>query len=404
MKLIGNRLLYFGTTVIFPVARLCLALLLIKLVAKEGGYAYLDAAALGGAAAAVFSLFSLPSIVLVRRVGMRGSVEFQLRASRILARHVSDALFMSLVAGAVCLLFFWYLGIVGSSQQLVVVASVMVTGAFSASFVCVEHWSGLFGRQHILRRDELLILLVVSGLCFATNWGLVALNAAALATFLARAANAHFFRFHGFSAFFRPFALTRYVRWVFRSGVWVVLANSGQIFSALFFSSVVVAHLPQGVMGQISLAYRFAGPVQVVSGQLSYMTWDAKTLRKNLMMIGFVGFFALIASVVLPLFVTNYLGLKFSTANWMLGTLAVAHLLGQGVCQIFGAKLYTASKYRSLFYSALPHLLFSSVSICLVIWGYVGAAVGVMALMILPTFLELLVLVLIIRAKSFSDR
>ena len=382
-----------------PLIRLVLSILLLKVVASRGGYQYLDTVALSVAFSSVFSLFSLPGMLRVRTYLAVNRGNRERLSWRIVPPHAVFAFICSLVVGALGLSLFYIANILSGEGELIVFSSVLIFAGLSSSLVAVEHICGRIQRQVFLRRVELFVFLVLALISIGFNSAVMAAcamyasTAAARFVVLFRELRGGVNRLDRVSV--EPFFSRKNVSyWLLGPGLLPLAANLLQASSSVAVYSWVMHLLPTGVVGQVAIAYRLAGPIQIISGQLSYSTWGALTAARSAKILGGIGFFTIVVSLLSPFFFTHILKIAAPVDGVLYSILACVHLVFQGVCQVKGAELYTRGLFKPIFYSAIPHGVAAVVALLLIGFGLLDSLNQIMLVLLVPTLCELVVLVI----------
>lgn len=391
-------------SLVLPLLRFVLAALLLRVISRVGGYSYLDTLALATSAVSLISVLAVPAVVRIRSVARESLVleacdeqgEGVLKDAGIVFWQM---LFLCLITS----LLFFLCGVLDESQASFFLLVTLVSG-LSTSLIGVEHLAGGVGVTTRLRVVELLLFLVFAGVALAFESAAVAVCSAVMSTgaarlMLIRANPLRVAKVFG-SLLVTASNFLSYWRWCTSQGRSVMAANALQASSAFLMNAVAMAILPAGILGQIALAYRFAGPMQLVSSQLSYSTWGAGDVKAGYILMLLVAAAAAAFSIVLPSVVGRFLGLETGDGLVVVGFVAVCHLLIQGVCQIRGAMLYNHRDYNGLLLAALPHVV---VAVGFSIWLTHTASAplwGVILWLAFPSLLELLVL----KQRARSDR
>lgn len=379
---------------VLPLVRLVLAIALIRVVSRGGGYEYLDVIALAGAHS---SFAVLPSLPLVSRVrGVLARHHFPRRVAHLWGGVLPSAL-LSLLFFLVCILFLYFVlqgRYFPRGEAFWVYLSVLVSAAFSVSLLPVEYIANRVGEQGVIRGVEFSVFVFFA----ATSLYYSSPHIAACAVFLSTLFSRLIVLFRGCRGFaFRLdviLAALRYCfRFVRRLGGWMPLfSNFAQCLASASLYSFSFDRLPSGVIGQIAVAYRFAGPIQLISTQLAYATLSEFLVGKFVRIFGVISIVAAAMSLVLPSFIGVYLGLPVSEGVALLGVLACLHMSVQGFCQVGGGFMYTSKRYDVIAVAAIPHAVLAVLVPLFVIFGIVGEAYELILLMLLVSVLEFVVI------------
>lgn len=380
-----------------PLTRLVLSILLLKVVASRGGYQYLDTVALAVAFSSIFSLFSLPGMLRVRGYLGIGRENREKISWRIVPPHAVFAVLCSLVVGILGAWLFSIADLLSGKAELIVFSSVLISSGLSSSLVAVEHICGRVGQQVFLRRVELIVFVLLALISIVVNSAVMAACAIYASTAAAR-----FFILFGeirgrkihldwvsLESFFSQKNISY---WLYGPGLLPFAANLLQVLSSVAVYSWVMHVLPTGVVGQVAVAYRLAGPIQVISGQLAYSTWEGLAAARGAKILGGIGVFTVLVSLFSPIFFTHILKLPAPADGVLYSVLACLHLVSQGICQVKGAELYSRGHFRPIFYSALPHGVAAIIALWLIGVGLLDSLNQIMVVLLAPTLFELVVL------------
>lgn len=377
--------------VLIPISRFVLAAFLLRVVSKQGSYAYLDTLGVALPAISILNLLSVPAIVRVRSVGASFAKESNFEDLRNIVFSDCRLIFwQSTVVGVAICLILAVLGPLRGDQVLLFLWVIMAASA-SISLSSMEHVAGHMGFTVRIRNIEFASFLLIALFSLYLNSSGLAICATYFSATIARVLVGNV-PVIGIFKIFSPFKLSvadfsRYWRWCVGLGRFVMGANALQAFSSFLIYGLAIGMLAPGTVGQIGLAYRFAGPIQVVSSQLSYSTWRRQDIRSAYATLLVIGLGAAIFSLLLPHVLVDFLGVWASTGMEFVGVVAVTHLIIQGLCQIKGATLYSSGDHVGLFFAALPHLLSGCVFL---IYVWIGGAVSVLGLVLWLAFPSLI--------------
>lgn len=389
------RWLINGGTYLVPLLRLALSIGLVKVVADTGGYADLDALGLAVVHASFGIIPVLPWLTRLRGFMRYYGAE---RRAHLAWDLVLPAAFRSTaIFGMGAASIAWLLPgmFPKAGESMGVYLLVLCSASASTSLVPVEYLCGRFGMQGRLRTLELVIFVVIAMVSLAVYSPLLAACAAYISTLLARLTFALRSRPRGSSteAHAKVFSLIAARRFLLASKGWMIMfGNIAQCSSSVIVYAYAFRDLPIGVVAQVSLAYRFAGPMQILSGQLAYVTWKRSDVRKAGFFVILMFGCASLLTLALPAFLQSFLGLVPSDDASVLGLIACAHIALQGFCQVKGSYLYAIKKYNVIALSAVPHAC-SAMLVPLVLFGAnSGTATQVVLLLFAPTCIEFVVL------------
>lgn len=377
-----------------PLARLMLAIVLIKVVAHGGGYGYLDVIALAGAHS---SFAVLPSLPLVSRVrGVLVHTHF-LRRSIFLWRSVLPSAVLSVLIFFACLIFLFLVfrgRYFPNGDAFWVYCSVLVTSVCSVSLLPVEYISSRLGRQAQIRMIEFAAFVFFAAISLFYSSPYVAACSVFLSTLVARliilfvSCKGVVLTRSAFGA-----SMSYAFRFVARLGGWkLFFGNSCQCLASASLYSFSFDKLPSGVIGQLAIAYRFAGPIQLISTQLAYTTLSEFRVAKFARIFGYICVLAISLSFVLPFFIGSYLGLPVPDGVGFLGALACLHMSIQGFCQVGGGFMYTSKRYDVIALAAIPHAVLAVLAPVFVYSGFIDDAYELTVLILFVSVSEFLLI------------
>lgn len=381
---------------ILPFIRLALSIVLVKVVASSGGYGYLDALAIAIVHSSFAVLFTLPWLARLRVFLRRGKAfrRFPLISGILIYSAAASFLIFSLVFSFFYILFQGFIP-VGSDEFLVYIF-VFIAASGSICFLPVEYVCGRFGCQSQIRFLELILFCCFAIISIVESSGFIAACSIYFSTLISRIIFSVYFHKKRnplsdvVSSLFPILSIRRFLS--DRKGWMLIFGNFSQCLSSAIVYSYSFSLLPSGVVAQVSLAYRFAGPMQLLSGQFAYATWQKEDVKKGAFLASFMFICAIVLTLLFPVFMEKFLGLNTHASAPALGLVACVHIAVQGFCQVKSSYLYSIKNYELIAASAVPHAFLAFLSPWFIFLGIIDDPFKIMLLLTSASLLEFFII------------